>query len=152
MVRRCKSAVRERIYQRYNRGIPRKPSKGWQLPPRENRHDHLQIRPEIFKGDLDFRFDTLVQRFREMAFVTRNVQIRLVDERADQEMTFLFEGGIPSFVRYPQSQPRTLHRSSTSKRKSRTSASKWPCSTPTPTPNRSIPLPTRSTPSTAERT
>src|SRR5690606_41697286 len=32
--------------------------------------------PEIFKGDLEYRFETLVQRFREMAFVTRGVTDR----------------------------------------------------------------------------
>lgn len=56
--------------------------------------------PEIFKGDIDYRFDTLVQRLREMAFVTRGVTIFLLDERSEREMTFFFEGGITSFVRY----------------------------------------------------
>jgi DNA gyrase subunit B len=56
--------------------------------------------PAIFKGELDYRFDTLVQRFREMAFVTRGVTIFYLDERIDREMTFYFEGGITSFVRY----------------------------------------------------
>ena len=65
--------------------------------------------PEIFKGDLDFRFDTLVQRFREMAFVTRGVTIFLLDERTDREMTFYFEGGITSFVRYLNRNRQVLH-------------------------------------------
>ncbi len=64
---------------------------------------------QIFTEDIDYRFDTLVQRFREMSFVTRGVTIRFVDERADREMTFYFEGGITSFVRYLNRNRENLH-------------------------------------------
>ncbi|WP_119072470.1 DNA topoisomerase (ATP-hydrolyzing) subunit B [Aggregatilinea lenta] len=53
--------------------------------------------------DLNFNYSTLAQRFREMAFVTRGIKIVLRDERVKpfaKEMTFYFEGGIRSFVRY----------------------------------------------------
>jgi len=63
----------------------------------------------IFTEDIDYRFDTLVQRFREMSFVTRGVTIKFVDERAEREMTFYFEGGITSFVRYLNRNRETLH-------------------------------------------
>ncbi len=65
----------------------------------------------IFK-DVGFRFETLAQRMREMAFVTRGVTIRLVDERAQpfpHQMTFYFEGGIESFVRYLNRNREVLH-------------------------------------------
>ncbi|HSL31086.1 MAG TPA: DNA topoisomerase (ATP-hydrolyzing) subunit B [Anaerolineales bacterium] len=64
---------------------------------------------QIFTEDIDYKFDTLVQRFREMAFVTRGVTIRFVDERNDREMTFYFEGGITSFVRYLNRNRDNLH-------------------------------------------
>jgi DNA gyrase subunit B len=64
---------------------------------------------QIFTEDIDYRFDTLVQRFREMAFVTRGVMIRFVDERNDHEMTFYFEGGLTSFVRYLNRNRENLH-------------------------------------------
>jgi DNA gyrase subunit B len=64
---------------------------------------------QIFTEDIDYRFDTLVQRFREMAFVTRGVRIRFVDERNDREMTFYFEGGLTSFVRYLNRNRENLH-------------------------------------------
>jgi DNA gyrase subunit B len=63
----------------------------------------------IFIEDIDYRFDTLVQRFREMAFVTRGVTIHFMDERSNREMTFYFEGGITSFVRYLNRNRQTLH-------------------------------------------
>ena len=64
---------------------------------------------QIFKEDIDYRFDTLSQRFREMAFVTRGVTIHFVDERSNREVTFYFEGGITSFVRYLNRNRATLH-------------------------------------------
>ncbi|MBI3167447.1 MAG: DNA topoisomerase (ATP-hydrolyzing) subunit B [Chloroflexi bacterium] len=63
----------------------------------------------IFTEDIDYRFDTLVQRFREMSFVTRGITLKFVDERADREMSFHFEGGITSFVRYLNRNRETLH-------------------------------------------
>ena len=65
--------------------------------------------PTIFKEETDFRFDTLMQRFREMAFVTRGVTIHFADERSGREMTFHFEGGITSFVRYLNRNRENLH-------------------------------------------
>ena len=64
---------------------------------------------QIFTEDIDYRFDTLVQRFREMAFVTRGVRIQFVDARNEREMTFYFEGGLTSFVRYLNRNRENLH-------------------------------------------
>lgn len=63
----------------------------------------------IFTEEIDFRFDTLIQRFREMAFVTRGVTIRFIDERSGREMTFYFQGGLTSFVRYLDRNRENLH-------------------------------------------
>lgn len=59
-----------------------------------------------------FSFKTLATRFREMAFVTRGIRIRLVDERVEpipDEVSFYFEGGITSFVRYKNRSRKPLH-------------------------------------------
>src|SRR6266566_2616850 len=48
----------------------------------------------------DFNFDILAQRFREMSYLNRGMTISLRDERTDREVTFYFEGGLVSFVRY----------------------------------------------------
>jgi DNA gyrase subunit B len=48
----------------------------------------------------DYSFDILAQRFREMAYLNRGMNISLRDERSDREATFYFEGGLVSFVRY----------------------------------------------------
>jgi DNA gyrase subunit B len=68
----------------------------------------------IFKS-LDYKFEGLMQRFREMAFLTRGLTIRFVDNREERgrpsgrEMTFYFEGGIASFVRYLNKNRDVLH-------------------------------------------
>jgi DNA gyrase subunit B len=51
-------------------------------------------------GSLDYSFDTLAQRFREMAYLTKGLRIKFVDERDDRELSFYFDGGIVSFVRH----------------------------------------------------
>ena len=56
---------------------------------------------EIFE-DTVFDYDTLKQRFREMAFLTKGLKIRLHDEREEKTVTkeFHYEGGIKEFVTY----------------------------------------------------
>ncbi len=97
--------------QRYQRGYPTGPVEVIGKVPLTETGTSTTFKydAEIFKGDLDFRFDTLVQRFREMAFVTRGVTIYFLDERTDKEMTFYFEGGITSFVRYLNRNRQVLH-------------------------------------------
>jgi len=66
--------------------------------------------PEIFDA-LEYRFDILAQRFREIAFLTRGVHIRFVDERVHpaHEINFYFEGGIATFVRYLNKNRAPIH-------------------------------------------
>ncbi|MEX1157701.1 MAG: DNA topoisomerase (ATP-hydrolyzing) subunit B [Thermomicrobiales bacterium] len=58
---------------------------------------------------LDYNYDTLAQRFREMAYLTKGLRIIFSDERSDREMTFYFEGGIQSFVRHLNKTKTVLH-------------------------------------------
>lgn len=97
--------------QRYERGYPQGPIEiiGKVNPNATGTKITFKYDPEIFKGDFEYRFDTLVQRFREMAFVTKGVTIFLLDERTDKEMTFYFEGGITSFVRYLNRNRKVIH-------------------------------------------
>jgi DNA gyrase subunit B len=70
---------------------------------------------EIFDGvrqTMDFHYKTLLDRFREMAYVTRGVTIRLIDEREPvfpREHTFFFESGIRTFVSYLNRNRDALH-------------------------------------------
>lgn len=66
---------------------------------------------EIFDADLEFKYETLVNRFREMAFVTSGIYLSLIDERGKipKEITFYFEGGLSAFVRYLNRNRQVLH-------------------------------------------
>ncbi|MEJ5223512.1 MAG: DNA gyrase subunit B, partial [Anaerolineales bacterium] len=98
-------------FQRFERGYPVEPVKeiGKVKEGETGTRTTFKFDPEIFKEQIDYRFDTLAQRFREMAFVTRGVQIHFNDERANREMNFYFEGGITSFVRYLNRNRENLH-------------------------------------------
>jgi len=101
----------KKYFQRYERGYPKVPVAviGKSDPKVTGSLTTFKFDPEIFKGEMDFRFDTLTQRFREMAFVTRGVTIHFLDERSGHETTFYFEGGITSFVRYLNRNREVLH-------------------------------------------
>jgi DNA gyrase subunit B len=96
--------------QEYKRGVPQGAIKQiGKAKDETGTKQTFKFDKQIFTEDIDFRFDTLVQRLREMSFVTRGVTIKFVDERADREMTFYFEGGITSFVRYLNRNRENLH-------------------------------------------
>ena len=77
---------------------------------REGNGTRTVFRPDntIFKS-LDYKFDTLIERFREMAFLNRGLTLVFSDERANRQLTFYFEGGVTSFVRYLNRGRTTLH-------------------------------------------
>jgi DNA gyrase subunit B len=96
--------------QEYKRGVPQGAIKQiGKVKDETGTKQSFKFDKQIFTEDLDFRFDTLVQRLREMSFVTRGVTIKFVDERTDREMTFYFEGGITAFVRYLNRNREGLH-------------------------------------------
>ena len=95
-------------HQRYERGVPVTPV---EVVGKTKRTGTVTVfRPDdtIFKN-LDFKFETLAERFREMAFLTRGLTIVSVDERSGREMSFYFEGGATSFVRYLNRGREVLH-------------------------------------------
>ena len=109
----CEVVVKRggKIYrQRYERGRPVTPVEviGRTKPNDTGTRVTFKYDPTIFKN-VDFKYEVLVQRLREMAFVTRGVWIRFVDERVNREMNFYFEGGIKAFVRYLNRNRKPLH-------------------------------------------
>jgi len=70
----------------------------------------FQPDPEVFE-EVDFDFQTLAERLRETAFLTRGLKIELVDERGQtNSVTFQYEGGIEDFVRHLNENKDTLHK------------------------------------------
>ncbi|MCX7838919.1 MAG: DNA topoisomerase (ATP-hydrolyzing) subunit B [Anaerolineae bacterium] len=95
----------------YTRGVPKADVKVVGKYPKDERTGStISFLPDkqIFK-EIDYKFDVLAQRFREMAFLTRGLTITFRDEREAREMTFYFEGGLTSFVRYLNKNRNPLH-------------------------------------------
>src|SRR5262249_55082168 len=59
---------------------------------------------------LDYNFDTLSQRLRELAFLNKGIRILFTDERTGKKHDFQYEGGIVSFVKYLNENKTVLHR------------------------------------------
>jgi DNA gyrase subunit B len=69
---------------------------------------HFRPDPEVFET-IDFDFETLLRRMRELAFLTRGVKIQISDERTGKSKEFIYEGGIKSFVQYLNKSKAVLH-------------------------------------------
>jgi DNA gyrase subunit B len=94
--------------QEYARGVPTTPVT--RIGPQGGRRGTTTIfraDPQVFET-IEFSFDTISQRLRESAYLNKGLWIRLVDERADRERAFYFEGGLISFVRHLNRNKETL--------------------------------------------
>src|SRR5436190_13297894 len=87
--------------QRYERGVAVTPLEEVDLVEENDSGTITSFLPDLEVMETrDYNFDILAQRFREMAYLNRGMTIYLRDERTDREVTFYFEGGLVSFVRY----------------------------------------------------
>jgi DNA gyrase subunit B len=88
--------------QEYRRGKP----KGKLEPVKNAKRTGTTITfwpdPQVFTEEREFKFDTLAQRLREMAFLTKGLEIQLIDHRIDPEQkeVFRYTGGIVDFVKH----------------------------------------------------
>lgn len=69
---------------------------------------HFLASTEIF-GDVNFHFEILSKRIRELSFLNNGVKIRLLDLRHNREENFAFSGGIAGFVEYVNKNKNNLH-------------------------------------------
>jgi DNA gyrase subunit B len=98
--------------QDYVRGKPQKPlQKG---RPVKTTGTTITFTPdmEIFEADeLEYDFQTLAERLRETAFLTRGLKVELIDERgAGEKVEFQYKGGIADFVKHLNEKKDPLHR------------------------------------------
>lgn len=94
--------------QHYKRGFPTAPLT--KVGKTNRRGTKITFKPdsEVF-DTLDFHYDTLAHRFRELAFLNKGLSINISDERINKSQTFLYEGGIISFVEHLNKNKTTLH-------------------------------------------
>jgi len=66
---------------------------------------------EIFVNcPIEYSYETLANRLRELAFLNKDLKIKIIDERSDKENEFQFEGGVVSFVEYLNKNKEALHK------------------------------------------
>lgn len=87
-------------YQKYHKGHPVEPLKVIGDTKKRGTLVRFLPDPSIFQETVDFQFDTLATRLRELAFLNKNVRITLQNEITETKKEFHYEGGIISFVEY----------------------------------------------------
>lgn len=69
---------------------------------------HFMADEEIF-GNIEWHYEILAKRLRELSFLNNGVAIRLVDQRNNKEENFAFSGGVKGFVDYINRAKTVLH-------------------------------------------
>ena len=98
-----------KVYQQiYERGEPR--TKLQVIGKTKNTGTQVHFKPdgEIFET-LQFSFDVLSQRLRELAFLNKGLSISIEDERSEKRHDFFYKGGIISFIEYMNKNKNCLH-------------------------------------------
>jgi DNA gyrase subunit B len=96
--------------QEYSLGEPLYPLK--EVGPSGRRGTLIRFLPSpaTFTSNIDFHYEILAKRLRELAFLNSGVIIELKDERGEgRQDTFAYEGGISAFVRYLAQMKTALH-------------------------------------------
>ena len=69
---------------------------------------HFLASKEIF-GQVEYHYDILARRLRELSFLNNGVKIQLTDQRTGKEETFAFSGGVKGFVEFMNRNKNVLH-------------------------------------------
>jgi DNA gyrase subunit B len=97
--------------QGYVRGVPQAPLAKGEATKETGTTITFLPDLEVFE-EIDFKFSTLAQRLREMAFLTRGLKISLTDERGEgQEAVYCYKNGIKDFVKHINSNKDPIHKS-----------------------------------------
>ena len=97
--------------QEFEKGIPKYPVKEISSINKKESGTKITFKPdtEIFKTT-QFRFDTLNERMRELAFLNKNITITLEDKRDGEKAVHHYKGGIIEFVKYLDETRHPLHK------------------------------------------
>ncbi len=99
-----------KVYQQtYRNGVPESPLK--EVGTTDKRGTETWFKPSSATfANIEFHYDLLAKRLRELAFLNSGVRIHLVDERVGKEETFHYEGGLIEFVTFLNDSKTTLNR------------------------------------------
>jgi DNA gyrase subunit B len=102
---------RKVYFQRYKRGVPEKKVEVIGTSDSTGTITRFKADKQIFE-DINYSFDTLSNRLRELAFLNKGVAISIVDERGSKPKTheFKFQGGVRSFIEYLNKNKNPIHK------------------------------------------
>jgi DNA gyrase subunit B len=95
-------------HQRYERGVTASPLKVIGKTKRRGTSVHFRPDEEIFES-IEFSFDIICQRMRELAFLNDGLKIKVSDDRTQRNKEFYYKGGIIAFVEYLNQNQDPLH-------------------------------------------
>ncbi len=98
-------------FQRYLRGTPDKPVAVVGKSDKRGTITRFKADKQIFK-EINYSFDVLSNRLRELAFLNKGVEISITDERISnpKKHTFKFDGGVKSFIEYLHKNKTQIHK------------------------------------------
>ena len=95
-------------FMEFRNGDPVAPLKVIGQTERRGTEVHFHPNPEVF-GNIEFHYDILAKRLRELSFLNNGVRIELNDQRNAKEEVFAFGGGVKGFVEYINRSKTVLH-------------------------------------------
>ena len=94
--------------QRYERGIPQSELEVVGTTEETGTIIHFKPDAEIFET-VEYDYENISHRLRELAFLTKGLEIVVVDERSGDSISYLYEGGVQEFVRFLNEGRSPLH-------------------------------------------
>lgn len=96
-------------FQAFERGVPKSPLEV--TGKTRGRGTKITFKPDhLIFDELEYSFDILANRLRELAFLNKGLKITLSDERTEKKSEFFYKGGIISFVEYINRNKGVLHK------------------------------------------
>ena len=105
-LRICKNG---KVYQmEFRRGVPQAPLAETGTTDRSGTEVHFFPSVDTF-GNIEYSFDILAKRLRELSFLNNGVKIELIDQRHNKSENFAYSGGVQGFVEFMNRSKTVLH-------------------------------------------
>ncbi|EFV77978.1 DNA topoisomerase IV subunit B [Bacillus sp. 2_A_57_CT2] len=100
----------QKYYQKFERGVPSADLEVIGETDHTGTTIHFKPDSEIFTETLEYDYETLANRIRELAFLNRGLKITIEDKREENKKSeYMYEGGIKSYVEHLNRTKEVLH-------------------------------------------